>query len=115
MWCVRVVGRVEGRVGVVGGLQCDFRRCEVAKIKRFKVAAVSSNANSFGLKGVVVIAKNGEAFEVGANTLSMPKEGQVLGVPVEGGSLNWARLGFEIPRELERAPRKVVKQVWAAA
>ena len=87
----------------------------MAKVKRFKVAAVSNNANSFGLKGVVAIAKDGQAFEVGASALYVPVEGRVLGVPVEGGSLVWARLGFEIPRELERAPKKVVKQVWAQA
>lgn len=83
-------------------------------MKKFKVAAISSNRNSFGLTGVVLVAKDGQAFEVGSNDLHLPKEGDVLEVPTKAGiGLDWAKLGYEIPRALDPpAPPEVVEQVW---
>ena len=83
----------------------------------FKVAAVSSNRNSFGLKGVVLIARGGRAFQVGASDLHVPKVGDVITIPfieLEGKPvLNFAALCFEIPEELNPpAPPSVVKEVW---
>ena len=75
--------------------------------KLFKVASVSSNTNSFGLYGMILIAQNGEAWEVGANYLNVKKKGDI----VHGD--NWASYGFEIPRQLKPdAPKEVVKEVW---
>ena len=83
-------------------------------MKDFRVVAVSSNRNSFGLKGVVLVARDGQAFEVGSNDLHLPKEGDVLEVTTKPGiGLDWGTLGFEIPRELDPPPpSEVVRQVW---
>ena len=83
-------------------------------MKEFKVATVSENRNSFGLHGVVLVAKDGQAFEVGSNDLHLPQQGDVLEVPTKQGSaLDWGSLGFEIPRKLDPpALPEVVRQVW---
>jgi len=83
-------------------------------MKEFKVAAVSTNRNSFGLRGVVLVAEDGQAYEVGANDLHLPQQGEVLEVPTKPGlGLDWGKLGFEIPRKLDpRATPEVVRQVW---
>ena len=84
-------------------------------MKHFKVVAISGNHNSFGLHGVVLVAKDGQAYEIGSNDLHMPRQGDVLDVPVRpGGGLDWAELGYEIPRALDPpAPPEVVRQVWS--
>lgn len=80
----------------------------------FKVASVSANTNSFGLTGMILIAKNGEAWQVGANSLNVKKKGDVIRVPVdERRGLEWWTLGFEIPERLkENAPEGVIREVW---
>ena len=83
-------------------------------MKEFKVVAVSSNHNSFGLTGVVLVARDGQSYEVASNDLHLPQQGDVLGVPTKPGvGFDWGRFGFEIPRELHPpAPPEVVRQVW---
>lgn len=83
-------------------------------MKHFKVVAISTNHNSFGLHGVVVVARDGQAYEVGASDLHLPKEGDVLAVPTKPGlGLDWGKFGYEIPRELAPpASPEVVRQVW---
>ncbi len=75
---------------------------------QFKVASVSSNANSFGLIGMILISRNGEAWEVAANSLNVKKKGDIIELSAD----NFAAKGFEIPRELADAPEAVVKKVW---
>jgi hypothetical protein len=82
--------------------------------KAFKVASVSENTNSFGLTGMILIAGDGEAYEVGASSLYVKKKGDVVQVPVVGKTgRNFASLGFEIPRRLPDAPAGVVEEVWS--
>lgn len=83
-----------------------------SKTKDFKVVAVSSNQNSFGLYGVVLMSKDGEAWEAAHGTLELPKRGDVLTVSMDPGGPNWAALGFEIPRQMPKPPQDVIKQVW---
>lgn len=81
--------------------------------KTFKVAAVSSNRNSFGLTGMILMARDGEAWQVGANDLNRRAKGTLIQVQVIGKrGRNFAALGFEIPERLSKAPRKVVAEVW---
>ena len=81
--------------------------------KRFKVASVSTNKNSFGLTGVILVAEDGQGFEVGSNDLNLPRQGEILSVPLVENCCMWGNLGFEIPRELEiKAPPEVVKELW---
>lgn len=75
------------------------------KNKLFKVVSVSKNVNSFGLRGHVLVARNGEAWEVGANHLNSKKIGEVV-------SLHGSFSDFEIPRRLPTAPKNVVDEVW---
>lgn len=81
--------------------------------KPFKVAAVSRNTNCFGLRGMVIMAADGEAYEVGANSLNARLKGSTLKVPIVGrNGRGFSRLGFEIPRRLPTAPAGVLREVW---
>lgn len=46
--------------------------------KEFKVVAVSTNTNSFGLHNVVMVARDGEAWQAGASYLNVPKQGAMV-------------------------------------
>jgi hypothetical protein len=86
----------------------------IKQTKSFKVASVSDNTNSFGLTGMILIAADGEAFEVGASYMHVKKKGDVVQVPVIGKTgRNFASLGFEIPHKLPDAPAGVVEEVWS--
>lgn len=77
--------------------------------KEFKVLTISGNTNAFGLRGVVMIAKDGEAWQVGSNDLNLPEKGQVIRITDD----NFAIHGFEIPERLSpKAPPEVVDEVW---
>ena len=95
--------------------------------RRFKVAAVSQQPNSFGLHGHVLIAEDGEAWEVGRSrgewNSDMPfNQGDVVHVvlrsidPDGAGDCtllpSWESLSCEIPRRLPDAPTSVVRKVW---
>lgn len=83
------------------------------EFKSFKVAAVSSNYNSFGLRGIVLIAEDGEAWEAAAGDIHGYKRGKTLRLGADRhGEYDWAHHGFEIPRRLSDAPRNVVNEVW---
>ena len=109
----------------------------MATFKTFKVVAISSNANSFGLHGHVLMAWDGETWEVGRTRYVGPSgeglwqvgdeikvpywEGAIVGYNDDGTDkqgyrpLDWGRVGVEIPAPLPRAPRQVVRQVWGEA
>jgi hypothetical protein len=85
----------------------------------FKVIAVSSNANSFGLKQCVLVARNGLAYTVCANSLNIPKKGDTVTIPyqmgangLEDATLNFAAKSFEIPERIVDAPQGVIDEVW---
>jgi hypothetical protein len=81
--------------------------------KVFKIASVSSNMNSFGLTGMILIARDGEAWQVGASIHHVRRKGGVVRVPVAGRrDRNFAALGYEIPERLPVAPPPVVAEVW---
>jgi hypothetical protein len=82
------------------------------KSKLFKVAAVSSNTNSFGLHEVVLIAKDGTSFAVCKN--DPPSVGFSVTLDIGGGAVNSSpHFNFEIPRPMQKAPINVVMEVWA--
>ena len=83
---------------------------QVGMTKQFKVVAVSTRTNSFGLYGMVLVAKDGEAWEVGANSINVKKKGDIITVPVRH---SWAEFQFEIPNRLEDAPEPVIQEVWS--
>lgn len=71
--------------------------------KDFKVVAVSSNTNSFGLHQFIAIAPDGELIKAHANHLNVPKVDDVVN---KSGS-------FEMWTTEEFAPSSVVRRLWA--
>lgn len=84
--------------------------------KRFKVAAISSNTNSFGLNRFVFVARDGEAWAGHkAKQYAAFKQGQVvvLEAPV---NRTLTERGFEIPERLSPdCPPDVVEEIWGKA
>lgn len=84
---------------------------------QFKVISVSSNTNSFGLRGVIITDRSGLAFEVGMNYLSIGegdnelKTGKTLNVEltVNNNLSSIPGRSYEIPRKLPIVPDKVLK------
>jgi len=85
-------------------------------VKKFKVAAVSSNANSFGLRGMVVVARDGEAWELAANSLNVKSAGESVIAKItldddkNRTGIQWGT--YELPRQLPSAPKAVVAEIW---
>ena len=80
--------------------------------KYFKVVAVSENTNSFGLYGVVLLAKDGVAYQAGHSGFLVPSQGSDVAIEIIKSGLNWGGAGFEIPEKKPSAPPEVVEQVW---
>lgn len=87
----------------------------------FKVVARSSNTNSFGLYGIVMVAQNGMAFQAAANSLNAPKRDAIVHIPttitfekMRGPKINlcFASAGFEIPEKLPICPPEAVNEIW---
>ncbi len=76
--------------------------------KLFKVVAVSSNTNSFGLHGVIMIAQDGEAWKAAHGQLQLPKQGDTLRIDPTA----WGASGFEIPEKLPQPPAEVIAEAW---
>ena len=85
--------------------------------KAFKVVTISVKPNSFGLYGHVLMAEDGEAWEVGRSRLGRrhPNEwskGQIVQIQTHEDRPQWHKHGVEIPRQLPKAPDNVVAEVW---
>lgn len=90
-------------------------RLEEDKRKEFCVGAVSKNANSFGLAGHVLVARDGTAFEAGRSIAASNKleVGDTLVLQKsQDGFFSFAEHSFEIPRALPKCPPEVVKEMW---
>lgn len=81
--------------------------------KAFKVAAVSDNRNSFGLRQIVLLAKDGEAWKCCVGGTNERKMGDVIELPYNTqptfATLTWSA---EIPERMTNAPQMIVDQVW---
>lgn len=83
--------------------------------KLFKLAAISSNTNSFGLSGHVIVALDGEAWEFGRARYddSAWQVGTILELTTKNTVASaLSNLSCEIPHQKDRAPAKVVSEVW---
>ena len=82
--------------------------------KQFVVASRSSNVNAFGHHGLILMARDGEAWEVSrylyAEDFAKTAKGCVLTFPIVNGRPQFT--GCEIPRRLPDAPANVVAEVW---
>ena len=82
--------------------------------KQFKVVAISSNRNSFGLLGFVMVARDGEAVQAAGNDRRAEECPQGSIVSLHGDALDGLTdLGFEIPEYLPECPPRVAAKVWA--
>lgn len=78
----------------------------------FKVAAISSNTNAFGLYGCILVARDGTVYEVASNNLNLPEKGKTVRVKVEAGTPAFHKKGWEVPTRKPDAPAAVVKEIW---
>lgn len=109
------IRQVEDTVmGMGGTVTVERPELKRTSIREFKVVTVSSNTNSFGLHGVVLMSKDGEAYEVGISTLGAPKQGRTVNVDFMGGDMPMKIDGYtcEIPRKLPTPPANVLKEVF---
>lgn len=80
----------------------------------FSVVTVSVNRNSFGLRGMIVVARDGAAFRVAANDLNVKKRDDRFVVEVTNGVPDFSKFGWEVPCRVSDAPNVVVDQVFQA-
>lgn len=86
--------------------------------QEFKIFRVSDNTNGFGLRGVWLMNRNGDCFEVGANylTLESHPNGSVVKLEHREGRISSnGSFSFEIPCSRGKAPAEVVKEVWGGS
>ena len=78
----------------------------------FKVAAVSSNTNSFGLYQMILVSRNGEVFT--ACQSDPPPQGTTVSILIgtDGMITSSTNFRFEIPQKLNNAPQYVVEELW---
>lgn len=103
--------------GVKEGEHCIvFPEIVAGATDTFKVAAVTNNRNSFGLRGAVLLTRKGVAYQVGFNDHDPLAVGQVVKVKRkdfgDGIAHDWRPWGVEIPERLPDAPPGVVQEVW---
>jgi hypothetical protein len=87
--------------------------------KIFKVVAISSNTNSFGLRAVILMAEDGEAYRICCSDINLPKVGrgitQVKKVELESGKVldtSFMGIFYEIPEQLPSATIEEAKKIW---
>jgi hypothetical protein len=79
----------------------------------FKVAAVSENTNSFGLRQIIVVSREGESYAIHRH--APPEKGSVLHLPVAGGMVaSTSGYRFAMPRKLSKAPQSVIYDLWTS-
>lgn len=88
--------------------------------KEFRCCSVSKNANSFGLTGHILVAQDGEAWQVGRSRGAWNDPQWDPGSPVivtyqwTGSRMepNFAGLSCEIPSKLKDCPPAIVAEIW---
>ena len=85
------------------------------KTKSFRVAAISENANSFGLRQHIMIPRTGQAWKVHKSICLPWKLHQDIAVPIdENDQFQWAMVRVEMPEEIELLPpEKLIKEVYS--
>ena len=82
----------------------------------FKVVAVSTNTNSFGLRQMIMVAKNGWTYKACFNYLNVREKGDTIRGRVyvkdsgEPGTVLFP--GGELPERGENAPKAVINQIF---
>ena len=87
-------------------------------MKTFRVLETSLNCNSFGLRGVILVAKDGEAWEIGTNDINCPQRGRDYSMPEspifrrQDFEHFAVSQGWEISRRLPKAPQEIIDAAW---
>ena len=91
-------------------------------MKTFRVLEVSMNRNSFGLRGVILVARDGEAREIASNDVNLPIKGRDYTVFIPANPLEpeahyvtgtFSGYGWALPRRLPTAPAEAVALAFA--
>lgn len=87
---------------------------QTKQTKQFKIVATSRNTNSFGLHGIILIARDGEAWEIGVNYMHAPsfKDGALVTLGLDANGNPEFGPGVEIPRRLRGATTDVIEELW---
>lgn len=112
---VGMVLRLNELQATINGITREDMNAEEHFIQEFKIFRVSENTNGFGLYGVWVMNRNGDAFEVATSalTLSSKPKGSVVRLEHREGRISSnGSFSFEIPCSRGKAPLEVVKEVW---
>jgi hypothetical protein len=88
-------------------------------MKKFKVIAISEDTNSLGLKQALIIAQDGMAYRVCANSVNMPEEDSYIHIPFVKDkddnpteALSFAQRGFELNERVSDVPMDVVNEIF---
>lgn len=60
----------------------------------------------------VLVARDGLSFQVIGPRSLFPKKRQEVDVPVDGSMLDFISLGFVVAEQLDRAPHKVINEMY---
>lgn len=89
---------------------------EATLTKEFKVVAVSSNTNSFGLRQMIMVAKDGKAFKGCFSYLNVKEQGEMVNATVilneDAEEISTSFVGGELVEQLNDAPDEVINEVW---
>lgn len=81
---------------------------------QFKVVSVSSNTNSFGLHGVILVEKSGLAYEVGISSWCCPKKDEMINAIIndKGDLISLSSITYEIPRKLPPPDENTLAEIF---
>jgi hypothetical protein len=86
--------------------------------KQFKVALVSSNTNSFGLKNHILIARDGTAYSACKTAQFAHQKGDIVEIEctTPGNFFNFSKAGFELPQNMEltngKPSQALINEIW---
>ena len=88
------------------------------KRKEFKVVAVSENTNSFGLRQMIVVARDGETYKVCSNSLNIRDVNEIIPMtifihPITHRDIRRTFDGnYELQQKQEDCPVDVLDVIW---
>lgn len=90
----------------------------------FRVIAVSTNTNEFGLRNHILLSRSGFGVSLCLNQQNSLKEGDTVAIPIADSDLQTPeaaayavsrKLNGEIARPISKAPDKVVNEAWGTS
>ena len=86
-------------------------------LKEFKVVAVSTNTNSFGLYQMIVMARDGQTYKTCANQYNVSKQGDIIRMkkhihPASGRLISESFDNHELTEQVSPADDEIINDVW---